>query len=144
MDSPVRDILADKGGRVVTAQPGERVSDAVQRMNEAGIGALVVVDGDRPIGIFTERDVLTRVVAARRDPDTTEVGDVMTRALVAISPSTMVREAMMVVTERRLRHLPVMDGGQLAGMISIGDLTRWVVRDQQHQIDDLLLYITRG
>src|SRR5687768_10268712 len=115
MDSPVRDILADKGSRVECVQPGERIGEAERRMNDTHMSTLRMLDGVRPIGIFTERDVLTRVVAAGRDPDATQVGEVMTRALVAISPATTVRDAMMIVTTRRLRHLPVVDDGKLVG-----------------------------
>jgi CBS domain-containing protein len=125
--------------------PEATVAEAVRAMNQAKVGALVVVDGDRPVGIFTERDVLVRVVDEGREAGTTRVVDVMTRQLVAIRPATTVREAMMIVTEKRCRHLPVVEeDGRLHGMISIGDLTRWMVRGQQDRIEELLSYITGG
>lgn len=142
MNDPVRAILDQKGTAVETTNPEATVSDAVRAMNRARIGCLVVLDGDRPVGIFTERDVLTRVVDAGLDPTTTPVARVMTRDLVAIRPETQVPQAMAIMTEKRCRHLPVLDGGQLAGMVSIGDVTRWNVRDQRHTIEDLVSYIT--
>lgn len=142
MDTPVRAILDHKGPSVETTAASTSVADAVRAMNRARIGCLMVVDGDRPVGIFTERDVLTRVVDAGLDPKATPVSEVMTRDLVAIRPETRVRHAMAVMTEKRCRHLPVVDGGRLAGMISIGDVTRWNVRDQRHTIEDLVSYIT--
>jgi CBS domain-containing protein len=93
------------------------------------------------VGIFTERDVLVRVVDAGRDPAATRVEEVMTRELAVIRSATRVEEAMSVMTEKRCRHLPVVEEGRLAGMISIGDVTRWIVRNQRHTIDDLVSYI---
>lgn len=144
MDDPVRAILDDKGRQVHTVPPETTVAAAVAAMNRARIGALVVVEAERPLGIFTERDVLVRVVDGGRDPAATQVGEVMTAPVVAIDPRTTVGEAMVLVTEKRCRHLPVLEEGRLAGMISIGDLTRWLVRGQQHRIDELLSYITGG
>lgn len=141
MNDPVSAILEHKGSRVETTTRQATVAEAVRAMNDAGIGALVVVDGERPVGIFTERDILTRVVAKALDPGSTEVEAVMTSELVVIHPHTKVGEAMAIVTEKRCRHLPVVDGERLAGMISSGDLTRWIVRDQKHTIDDLVGYI---
>lgn len=141
MDEPVSAILEHKGTEVETTNPGATVSEAVRAMNRARIGSLVVLDGERPVGIFTERDVLTRVVAEGRDPDATIVGDVMTRELAVIRPVATVRLAMAIMTEKRCRHLPVVEAGRLAGMISIGDVTRWNIRDQQNTIDDLVSYI---
>lgn len=141
MDDPVSAILDQKGTEVKTATPSATVVEAVRDMNRARIGALVVVDGERPVGIFTERDVLVRVVDAGKDPGATRVADVMTRELVVIRRRTQVAEAMAVMTEKRCRHLPVVEGGLLAGMISIGDVTRWTVRNQRHTIDDLVSYV---
>ena len=106
------------------------------------IGALLVCDDDRVVGIFTERDVLNRVVDPGKDPGTVRVADVMTGDVVTIGPEVSVEEAMAVVTEKRCRHLPVMTGEQLLGLISIGDLTRWVATRQAHHIQDLVNYIT--
>jgi CBS domain-containing protein len=141
---PVRNILDKKGRTVQTATPDETVLAAVDRMNEHHIGSLVVVSRGRPIGIFTERDVLTRVVARRRDPETTTVSEVMTEQMVTIRSETGVDEAICLVHDNRCRHLPVIENGQLVGMISAGDLTQCVVDDQEHQISDLVGYIRAG
>lgn len=141
MDVEIAKVLDDKRGRLDVVGPNETVCDAVARMNERNIGSLLVMAGDLALGIFTERDVLTRVVAMRRDPSTTQVREVMTSKLLTVTPSTTVREAMQLMTDRRCRHLPVMHEGRVIGMISIGDLTRWVLRDQQRTIEDLTDYI---
>lgn len=142
MADKVSAILADKGSSVATVAPGATVAEAVALMNERSIGSLLVTEGERLVGIFTERDVLRRVVAARRDPDQTLVRDVMTDDLIVISPTTEVEDAMRIVTDRRCRHLPVVEGRKLVGMISIGDLTRWTIRHQQAEIQDLVSYMT--
>jgi CBS domain-containing protein len=136
-------VLASKDRTVHSISPTASVLEAVQKMNSERIGALLVCAGDEVVGIFTERDVLTRVVDARRDPNTTTVDEVMTDELVVVKPSMTVEEAMAVVTERRCRHLPVLDGPQLIGLVSIGDLTRWVSRNQEIHIQDLVDFITR-
>lgn len=144
MDIAVAKILEAKGSDVEVTTPDTTVIAAVEQMNRRNIGALVVMDGERSLGIFTERDVLTRVIGKGRDPAVTPVGEVMTRALVSIGPDMTVRQAMGVITEKRCRHLPVMAGGRLLGMISSGDLTRWTVRDQQRTIDELVDYVQRS
>ena len=135
-------ILNEKGTAVHAVEPSASVLDAVKKMNEERIGALLVIEGSKPVGIFTERDVLTRVVDKSRDPGGTRVEEVMSTEVVAVSPKTTVDEAMAVITERRCRHLPVLDDGRLEGMVSIGDLTRWVTRKQRYEIQDLVNFIT--
>jgi len=142
MNNGLNILLAEKAPDIHTVGPDSSVVDAVRDMNHASIGALIVLEEDRVVGIFTERDVLVRVVAADRDPLTTIVGDVMTRNPVSVSPDMSVQEAMVLVTEKRFRHLPVVRNGRLCGIISSGDLTRWAVRDQRFQIDHLSAYIT--
>lgn len=144
MNDPISKVLEHKGSGVETVSPETMVLVAVQRMNERKIGALLVTDRDRPIGIFTERDVLVRVVAAGLDPKTTPVNEVMTRNPVVVRSEVTVNEAMYVITQRRCRHLPVIDAGELRGLISIGDLTSWVVRHQQRTIEDLHDYMNRA
>jgi CBS domain-containing protein len=143
MDEPVSKLLEQKteGVESVTAQTS--VGEAIARMNSKRIGSILVMDGERLVGIFTERDVLTRVVPQQLDPRRTPVGEVMTRQPVTITPSTTLQDAMMMMTDSRKRHLPVVQGGKVVGMISIGDVTRWMVRDQQRTIDDLTDYVRR-
>jgi len=135
-------ILDEKGNTVHSVAPTASVLDAVRKMNDARIGALLVLEDERPVGMFTERDVLTRVVDQRRDPGETPIADVMSTEVVAVKPNTTVDEAMAVITERRCRHLPVIEDGRLRGMVSIGDLTRWVTRKQRYEIQDLVNFIT--
>jgi CBS domain-containing protein len=142
MNTTLGVLLSDKSPYTHTIDPYSRVVDAVRYMNTANIGALVVLEGGRVVGIFTERDVMMRVVAAQRDPLSTTVNDVMTRDPVCVTPSMSVREAMVLITNKRFRHLPVIEDGQLCGLVSSGDLTRWSVRDQKLQIDHLNAYIT--
>jgi CBS domain-containing protein len=138
----IRNILARKGPHVHAIDPQATVSQAVEVMNELRIGSLVVIDGEELVGIFTERDVLRRVVAACGDPRTTLVSEVMTRDLVTVEPATSLAIAMSLVTEHRCRHLPVVEDGRLVGLVSSGDLTAWLVTDQQQTIWDLYFYIT--
>lgn len=138
----VSGILAGKGRQVYTVAPGATVRQAVREMNQHGVGALLVIDGERPAGIFTERDVLRRVVDAGLDPNTTPVARVMTTGLLVVEPSATVEEAMAIMTQRRLRHLPVVERGRVVGMVSIGDLTRRVSLEQDVHIRKLVDYIT--
>lgn len=138
----IRHVLARKGRHVHAIDPQVSVGDAVQLMNELRIGSLVVVDGAELVGIFTERDVLRRVVAACVDPRTTPVSAVMTRDLITVEPMTSIAIAMSLITEHRCRHLPVVEDGHLVGLVSSGDLTAWLVTDQQQTIWDLYFYIT--
>jgi CBS domain-containing protein len=135
-------VLADKGRHVYTASPRTSVQQAVREMNEKGVGALLVVDEGEPVGIFTERDVLRRVVDEGRDPHSTALQSVMTRDLVVVEPTTSVEQAMAIMTRKRCRHLPVIERGRVAGMVSIGDLTRWVSINQEVEIQHLVDYIT--
>jgi signal-transduction protein with cAMP-binding, CBS, and nucleotidyltransferase domain len=110
-------------------------------MCRARIGALLVMKDDDIAGIFSERDLMTRVVLAGRDPGRTRVGDVMTREVVCVPRNTTVRDAMALVTRLRVRHLPVMEGPHLVGIVSIGDLVRWRIRDYEEEISHLRGYI---
>ena len=141
MDSQIRKVLDTKGPQVEKIDASATVCAAVGLMNERTIGSVVVFDGAKLVGIFTERDVLVRVVGERRDAATVRVGEVMTRALLTIELSTSVEEAMAIMTARRCRHLPVVDGDRVVGLISAGDLTRWVIRNQERAIIDLTDYI---
>ncbi|MGE5594926.1 MAG: CBS domain-containing protein [Hyphomicrobiales bacterium] len=135
-------VLGDKGRHVYTIEPTATVREAVGVMNEHGVGALLVVERERPAGIFTERDVLRRVVGPGLHAAVARVGEVMTTDLVTVSPQMRVEEAMAIVTNRRLRHLPVMEDGKIVGMLSSGDLMRWVSLHQEEHIRRMADYIT--
>jgi len=142
MKDTLKAVLEHKGPKVHCVVPEATVLDAVRKMNQEHIGALLVRDGAEVVGIFTERDVLCRVLDAGRDPATTRVGEVMTLELVSVHPGMGIKEAMALITETRCRHLPVIEGDELKGLVSIGDLTRWVSLHQESHIRDLVNFIT--
>lgn len=137
----VRDILARKGSETVTAAPNLTVLEAAQLMNARGIGALLILDGGELVGIFTERDVMRRVVSEQRDPARTTIGDVMTRHLVTTRAEVTVEECASQMTARRIRHLPVIGETGLAGVITIGDLLAWQVAEQAVTIAQLNSFV---
>jgi CBS domain-containing protein len=137
----VRDILARKVPGVVTVDPGTNVLEAAQLMNTRGIGSVLVLDGNDLRGIFTERDVLRRVVAEQRDPSKTLVRDVMSTALLTTRPETPIEDCAALMTARRVRHLPVLGPEGLVGIVTIGDLTAFQVTDQALTIAQLNSYV---
>jgi CBS domain-containing protein len=138
----VREILARKGSHVFTIGPGATVLEAALLMNEHKIGSLVVIDDGRVVGIFTERDILQRVVGEQRDPARTRVGEVMTTEIVCCTPETTIAEARGAMKNRRVRHLPLVDEDhRLLGLISIGDLNAHATSDHEQTIYLLQEYI---
>ena len=137
----VRDILSRKGVEVVTTTPERSVLEASQLMNERGIGALMVLEQGELVGIFTERDIMRRVVAEQRDPARTTVGEVMTRNLVTTRADVSVEECASQMTSRRIRHLPVMGDAGLIGVVTIGDLLAWQVAEQAVTIAQLNSFV---
>jgi CBS domain-containing protein len=138
----VRDILAVKGTAVATIAPSASIFEAAARMTEQKIGSLVVIDDSRLVGVITERDILQRVVAARREPAETRVEEVMTQEVVCCRLHTTLEEASGVMKNRRIRHLPVVsEEGELQGLISIGDLNAAQSHDQELTIHLLHEYI---
>jgi CBS domain-containing protein len=131
----VRDILTRKGSHVWSIGPEATVLEAAQFLTQHRIGAAIVLDGDRILGMFSERDVLQRVVAEGRDPSNTKVSEVMTEEVACCTPETSLEEARGAMKNRRIRHLPVVDGNDhLLGLISIGDLNAFQVADQEQTI----------
>lgn len=137
----VRDVLARKGNSVVTIEPERSVLDAARLMNEQGIGGVMVVEEGELAGVFTERDVLRRVVAERRDPEQTTVADVMTKNVITCSPETTLEECGAVMTTRRVRHLPVVGQEGLLGIVTIGDLLAFEVAEHRDTISHLQSYV---
>ena len=121
-----------------SAGPDSSVADCVRTMTANRIGALIVMEGERLVGIFTERDALNRVLAAGLDPISTKISAVMTKDPYCIPPTTTVGEAMELVTKRRFRHLPVVENGKVLAVISSGDLTHWLVKDQVGEVQELV------
>jgi len=140
--STVAEILKEKSGDVLKIDADATVLDAVRKMVDANIGALLVTADGEIAGIFTERDYLRRMAVEGRQAEDTLVRDVMTTPLVYVTPDTSVDESMALMTDRRIRHLPVADGGAVVGMVSIGDLVKFQSKQQSFQIQYLTDYIT--
>ena len=137
----VRDIISVKGSQVLTVGPYTSVLNAALLMNEHKIGGLVVIEDGQIQGMFTERDILSRVVVPRLDPAETLVEEVMSREVVYCQPHTSLEEARSVLKNRRIRHLPVLDNGLLCGLISIGDLNAHQATAQEQTIHLLHEYL---
>lgn len=143
MNPPVSILLAEKGSASIHSVPATvTVEEAVQLMNRARVGSVVIMENNRLVGIFTERDVLYRVVANGLPPSSTPLAQVMTRNPKTITADTTIQDALTLISEKRVRHLPVLDGERMIGLISQGDITRWLVQAHKAQAEHLLNYIT--
>jgi CBS domain-containing protein len=138
----VKDVLRNKGDQVWSVSPDATVRDALQEMAERNIGAVLVMDQGHLAGIFSERDYARKLELRGLHADKTPVGEVMTRQVVGVRPDDTVEECMAIMTEKRIRHLPVVDGGEVAGLVSIGDVVKSIISEQQFLIEQLELYIT--
>ncbi len=128
-----------EGDRAIhSVAPDTSVTECVRLMTSGKIGALIVMDGGRLVGIFTERDALNKVLAGSLDPGSTKVSQVMTKDPYCIGPTTTVGDAMQVITERRFRHLPIVDNGKVLAVVSSGDLTHWLVQDKMGEVQELV------
>jgi CBS domain-containing protein len=139
----VKQILDSKGYQVYTISSKATVFEALKLMGEKEVGALAVVDKDRLVGIISERDYARKVILRGRTSRDTLVGEIMTSNVFTAHLYQTVEECMSLMTERRIRHLPVMSGGRLTGMISIGDLVKSIIAKQQFVIEQLETYITQ-
>jgi len=138
----VRDLLNRKGTNIVSVGPSATVLEAARLMNDRSVGGVLVVDdAGALLGIFTERDILRRVVAASLPPETTKVADVFTRDVVTTSPDTTIDECGAIMTSRRVRHLPVVDANGLHGVVTIGDLLAQRVSEHETTIQHLNSYV---
>ncbi|ABI56569.1 CBS domain-containing protein [Alkalilimnicola ehrlichii MLHE-1] len=144
MENTLHAVLKDKGVALYSVDADVPVAEAIKTMADGHVGCVLVMEKGSLRGIFTERDVMIRVVHDGKDPAQTPVSEVMTREVAVVPPTMTVEEAMVVCLERRVRHLPVYDGSDLEGVVSSGDLMRWVIGDQKHMIDDLIQYIYIG
>jgi CBS domain-containing protein len=137
----VRELLQGKGGAIFSIAPDARVYDALKLMAEKEIGALVVMDQGTLAGIMSERDYARKVMLLGKSSQEIAVRDIMTAKVVTIRPSQSAEECMALMTDHRIRHLPVMDGDRLIGVLSIGDLVKAVIEDQRETIKQLESYI---
>jgi CBS domain-containing protein len=136
------DVLRTKGSVIHSIDPQATVLSAIQKMNQHKLGALVVMHRDRVVGMFTERDVLRRVVGEERDPSSVTVAEVMTNEVICVGPTTDIDEISAIMQQRRIRHVPVCDVDQeLLGLISIGDLNAFHASNQESHIQFLSEYI---
>jgi CBS domain-containing protein len=141
MADTVNSILRHKGRQVWSVSPDESVFQAMSLMADKDVGALVVIAGDRPVGIISERDYARKVVLQGRSSKNTPVRDIMTSPVVSVSPNHTVDDCMRIVTAKRIRHLPVVQGEKVVGVVSIGDLVQRVISLQGETIQYLQEYI---
>ena len=137
----LQQLLERKDRRIHTVGPADPVLEAIRRMADNHVGALLVMEGDKLLGIISERDYARKVVLKSRSSTNTPVRDIMTAPVVTIGPDASVEDAMRQMTKGRFRHLPVAAEGRVLGVVSIGDLVKCVIDDQRHLIDDLQQYI---
>ncbi len=137
----VRQLLADKPAEVFAVAPEAPVVEAIRLMAAKSIGAVLVLRGETLAGILSERDYARKVVLQGRSSADTPASAIMTAQVVTVGPDTPVTACMQLMTERRIRHLPVVEGGQVVGVISIGDLVKAVIADQQLELEQLQRYI---
>lgn len=137
----VKDLLARKEGGLLVAAADTTVLDAAEQMNARGTGSVLVMEGGKLIGIFTERDLMRRVVAVKRQADTTTLRDVMTTALVTCTPDATTNDCGALMSERRIRHLPVIDGDKVLGVITTGDLLAHELGEKEATIQQLEAFV---
>ena len=141
---PISSLLHQKSSALWSVAPETTVFDAIKLMAEKNIGALLVLSGDRLAGIFTERDYTRKVALHGKSSRDTRVAEVMAGEVVTISPDDFVEDGMRRMTEQRVRHLPVVEGTRVIGVISIGDLVNWIISTQSAEIEQLEQYIAGG
>lgn len=138
----IRSLLRAKGHQVWSIGPDETVFDAIRLMAEKGIGALMVVEDSKLVGVMSERDYARQVILQGRASQTTPVRDIMTRKVISVRPPDRVEQCLALMTEKRIRHLPVLDEEKLVGVVSIGDLVRVIIEDQRFTIEQLTAYVS--
>jgi CBS domain-containing protein len=141
-ETRVWQLLEGKGREVCVIAPRDSVLEALQRMGECAIGALVVMEDGSVAGIISERDYARKVILTGKGSSDTQVGEIMSSPVCTVTPDMTVAECMELMTDRYIRHLPVLDGDQLAGIVSIGDLVKSIISDQEKRIEQFERYIT--
>lgn len=138
----VSNLLDSKGRDVLTVEPDTTVHDAIEKMEDISAGTAVVMDGDDVVGIVAERDIIRKVVLADNKLDQVKVSEVMSTNLTTVTPETSLDECMELITEKRIRHLPVLRDGSLCGIVSIGDIVKYLVYEKDFKIKNLETYIS--
>jgi CBS domain-containing protein len=139
----LKQLLEGKGGNIYSIAPDARVFDALRLMAEKSVGALMVMEGGRIAGILSERDYARKVILQGKSSHDLQVRDIMTSKVITVHPGQTVEECMALITEKRIRHLPVIEGERLIGVLSIGDLVKEVIAEQRQTIEQLESYIHR-
>ena len=142
--STVRQVLNDKGGSVWTISPDASVFEGLQMMADRNVCALVVVDGGQPVGMLSERDYARKIILVGKASRDTAVREIMSSPVVSVSPRQSVGGCMKLMTEKRLRHLPVIEDGQMIGLVSIGDIVKAIMSEQEFMIEQLETYISNS
>lgn len=140
----IRKIIQNKGNIIYSVSPETTVYHALELMYEKNISAVLVMENDTPAGIFTERDYARKVVLKGKTSKETRIDEIMTRDLITVSPENSIEEAMKIMSTRHIRHLPVMENGRLVGIVSIGDVVKYIIDEQQFIIGNLQQYISHS
>ena len=138
----LKTLLASKGSEVWSVSPSDTVYQAIEFMSEKQIGALLVMDGEHLVGMLSERDYARKVILEGRSSRDCPVKDIMTSRVVCVPPNRTVEESMAIMTDKKIRHLPVVEGEKVVGLVSIGDLVKSIISDQKFLIEQLENYIT--
>jgi CBS domain-containing protein len=138
----IGEILGHKGNQVWSISPNATVFDAIQMMSDKNIGALLVIDGEQLVGIITERDYTRKVALKGKVSKQTAVKEILTGQIIKVTPENTVEECMRLMTDHRVRHLPVVEGNNIIGIVSIGDLVNWIISAQTSTIQQLQTYIS--
>ncbi len=138
----IREVLKRKGQEVWSIAPDSTVYRAIEMMADKRVGALVVLDGDKLAGIVSERDYARKVILKGRSEKETQVREIMTSPVISVEPHQSVDECMRIITDNRVRHLPVVENDKLIGIVSIGDVVNWIIAAQDHTIQQLQNYVS--
>ncbi len=137
----IQTLLKKKGYDVWSIAPDASVYDAIHLMAEKAVGALIVMDGPNLVGVISERDYARKIILEGRSSENTKISEIMSSEVITVGPDNKIEECMAMMTERRIRHLPVLDGDEVLGVISLGDLVKYIIAEQQFVIEQMERYI---